>query len=233
MSVIYYVGTDGSNSNDGLTWATRKLTIQAAVTLSTLPGTTIYVAPGTYPELVTLGSSGTSGSPISLIGDVDGSHTSGTAGPVRITGSNNNRTATRANCIVATSRAYWTLRGLSFDTTSNYLLNLTTVNHFTIQKCWFQDTQFWISAIQFGTTGENAANVVQQCWFLGTDGVTFNGSPLNSACVVESSVFLGSGALHDYACGGVTLRNCTILGGTDDNMVTVDSAFTTDSPGKQ
>jgi len=223
-----YVGSGGSDSNDGLSWAGRKLTVQAAVTAATVAGDSVYVAPGTYAETVTLIAGGSAGTVKSLIGDVTGVNTSGTSGIVRITGSNNNQTATRTNALVASARSYWTIQGISFDSTTNVLATFTNCTNFIIRKCFFADTPFWVGAIAFGTVGESANNLVQQCWFLGTDGVNFtSGSPLNCACVVESCFFLGSGMLHVQSEGGVTMRNCTGMGGTDDNMVTLAAALTT------
>lgn len=48
-----YVGTDGNDASDGLSWATRVQTLNKAVSLAQ-PGDTIWVGLGTYRECVTL-----------------------------------------------------------------------------------------------------------------------------------------------------------------------------------
>lgn len=89
----YYVATTGSDGRDGLTPATAFRTIQHAMPLAAFPGTTIYVAPGTYSEQVQIGSgagsgaaSGTDDAPISLIADTAGSRFGVAPGPVVIDG---------------------------------------------------------------------------------------------------------------------------------------------------
>lgn len=58
MSQIYYVSTNGSNSNNGLSENTPFLTISKAVSKA-VAGDTIYVRGGIYNEKVTMVSSGT------------------------------------------------------------------------------------------------------------------------------------------------------------------------------
>ena len=106
-----YVGKGGSDSNNGLSWATRKLTLNGVEDTPVEAGDTVYVGAGTYRETLTCDVSGSSGSPISYIVDYAGSHTDGTGGVVRITGSNDDMTQTRADCIVASRKNYRTFRG--------------------------------------------------------------------------------------------------------------------------
>ena len=47
----YYVSNNGNDSNDGLSWATAKATINGAMNLITAPGNdSVFVAVGTYPS---------------------------------------------------------------------------------------------------------------------------------------------------------------------------------------
>lgn len=112
---IYYVGKGGSDSNDGSTWALRKLTIDAAVSLATTAGDIVYVGAGTYRETVTLNASGSSGSPITLFGDVTGEYTDGIGGEIVITGSDDDADGDRTNVIAGSSRTYWTFRNITFE----------------------------------------------------------------------------------------------------------------------
>lgn len=133
----YYVGPGGSDSNDGTTWALRKLTIGGAEGIGLSAGDTVYVAPGTYREGIGFGASGSSGNPITLIGDVTGEHTDGVGGIVRWTGSDDDVTAARQHQINTSSRHYRTIRGFHFDLGSVRNIILTTCNNWIIEDCTF------------------------------------------------------------------------------------------------
>src|SRR3972149_365873 len=109
---LRYVGPGGSDANSGLTWALRKLTLNGVEDTPVVAGDTIYVGPGTYRETLTVDVSGTAGNPITYIGDYSGANTDGIGGVVRITGSDNDQSATRAQCITAaTTKDYRTFQG--------------------------------------------------------------------------------------------------------------------------
>lgn len=110
----YYVRKTGSDSNAGTSAGAAKLTIQAAVNLATTAGDIVYVGAGAYRETVTLAASGSSGNPIQIIGDYSGAQT-GDAGVVRITGSDNDQTAVRNNCINTSTRSYVSITGFQLD----------------------------------------------------------------------------------------------------------------------
>lgn len=67
-AATYYVSTTGSNSNDGLTVDTPKLTVAHTVALM-VAGDTTYVRGGTYNEnsMIRFGVSGTAAAPIKLL----------------------------------------------------------------------------------------------------------------------------------------------------------------------
>lgn len=75
MATTYYVSPEGSNSNNGLgpdaSHATNKpwLTVDYAMSTATTVGDTVYIAPGVYREVCVNDASGSSGNPISFIGD--------------------------------------------------------------------------------------------------------------------------------------------------------------------
>ena len=90
----YYVAPYGSNSNNGTTPATPWLTIQFALGAASgtnpglVAGDTVWIAPGTYREVITYGGgNGTAGNTIKIYGDptFTRSWTSGSVGRVRIT----------------------------------------------------------------------------------------------------------------------------------------------------
>lgn len=217
----FYVATDGSNTAAGDTWATRRLTIQSAVTSANTAGDTVYVAPGTYREEVTFGFSGTAGNVISLIGDYTGANTSGTKGIVRITGSANDIARTRANCITATGKSYITVRGFRFDLGSSHLINLlTTCANWTISACNFATEGNGRYGVSMASACTNAA--ISNCLFTGCGGVAASGTATDNSghtitsCVFQSVFSIGgaSSGVNIVGVGGVTVSNCVIMGTT-------------------
>lgn len=115
---IRYVGPGGSNAWDGLSWATRKLTLNGVEDTPVVAGDTVYVGPGTYREQFTIDVSGSAGLPITYIADVLGINTDGVGGIVRITGSNTDETWVMARdfCIYASvARDYRTFKGFYLE----------------------------------------------------------------------------------------------------------------------
>lgn len=135
----WYVRKTGSNSNNGTSSSTAFLTVNYALTTAAIsPGDTIYVGAGVYRETLAPTHSGTLGSLISVIADVDGSHT-GDAGQVTITAfTTNDTTAPSATTLIAFS----TYSYLSFSLftfilgTGKGVTNTTGVYH-TFTDCTF------------------------------------------------------------------------------------------------
>src|SRR5258708_2923488 len=122
----YYVGSGGADSNAGTSWAQRVLTCGKAAT-SVAAGDTVYITPGTYRELLTISTSGTNGNVISWVGDYLGINTDGVGGIVRLTGAaSNDQSASRANCITATTKTFNNFTGFLFDTTTSFPFSLLT-----------------------------------------------------------------------------------------------------------
>ena len=107
LMATYYVGIGGNDSNDGLSWAQRKLTLGGAEAL-VAAGDIVYIGAGTYREKLICGVSGSIGAPITYIGDYDGSHTDGTGGVVRVTASNDDLVSARNICIDANGKDHRT-----------------------------------------------------------------------------------------------------------------------------
>lgn len=55
---VRYVGKGGNDSNNGLTWATRKLTLNGTEDTPVVAGDIVYVGPGTYRENLSVDVSG-------------------------------------------------------------------------------------------------------------------------------------------------------------------------------
>ena len=214
-----YCGIGGNDGNSGLTWALRKLTLDGVEDTPVVAGDVCYIGPGVYRELLTVDVSGGAGTEITYIGDVTGEHTDGVGGVVRITGSDNDQTTARNNCIVSTGgEDYRTWRGLYLDMSTQNHIYVTGVStnwiiedcvcgqggesaikaendamaDFTVRRCTFYDIKTNLYGCYFNSTGGNA----------------------NSGHVVENCVFIGQmrGVGLDDT-GGVTIRNCTFVGG--------------------
>lgn len=232
----YYVGKGGSDSNDGSTWALRKLTVQAGENLLSA-NDTLIIGPGIYRERVVLLNGGTSGNPITWIGDVTGAQTDGIGGPVRITGSDNDITATRLNCVYgANGDGDWRVfRGLHMDMcTTDYIMFLDwghntivedcvfsysaptkgaiyfyRINNspFTVRRCIFWQCDYGIVIRAGGTTGPTTAALIENCYFVGPG----HNSP-NSRAII----------LTDYCHKGWKVKNCTFLD-IDNAVVSLDT----------
>lgn len=224
----YYVGSGGNDGNAGTSWALRKLTIQSAVTAASSAGDTIYVAPGTYRETVTMGTSGTAGNPISLIGDYTGANTSGSRGVVRITGSNDDITATRTSPIVATSKNYITITGFVLDGGSQYCVGLTDCTNIIIEKCFIAESIGLLAGIYCAGASQSAVNVrscaIYASQYAPSIQFTHSATVSNAGHVVENCLLNGGNDLTVFSVvrvGGITLRNSVIQSGIHGVYVSV------------
>lgn len=223
----YYVGSGGNDSNAGTSWAQRKLTLNGVEDIPVAAGDTVYVAPGVYREMLTCDSSGSAGSPITYVGDYDGSHTDGTGGVVRITGSDNDQTATRANCITCTAqRDYRTFRGFTFDTTTGYLVTgglSTSGTNWIVEQCYFGTSGAGAGSPLVCGGANQAAWTIRNCvftggrsayliWFYHSADVSDTGHTVENCvmtCIGDGS---NSPAIGVTNVGGITVRNTYIAG---------------------
>lgn len=214
----YYVGPGGNDGNSGLTWALRKLTLNGAEDVPVVANDTVYVGPGVYREVLTLDVSGNAGNPITYIGDVSGENTDDVGGIVRITGSDNDQTSARNNCITSAGnqRDYRTFQGFMLDTVSQILVNNSgDGTNWIIRDCILESEGG--NLIQFNGSGTN--HLVQRCVFLlcesgqydirFVDGETQD----DTGSIVENCIFIsGSSGVYIQRIGGITVRNCNFLG---------------------
>lgn len=214
MATIY-VGPTSAGLADGTSWANRYGTLNAAEDRPIQAGDTVYVGPGTYRELLTVDVSGTAGNPITYIGDYTGANTDSVGGVVRITGSDNDQTITRANCITATSKDYRTFRGFVLDSTSPvYLDGCTNV---TVDQCHVTAGTGGYGVHILGAA--QSTITVSNCYIFGAGqngGVlmTHTSTVDNTAHVVSNCIINGAAGsgVHFIRVGGATVRNCIVAG---------------------
>lgn len=212
----YYVGSGGNDSNDGLSWANRKLTLNGAEDIPVAAGDTVYVGPGTYRETLTVDVSGSGGSPITYIGDYSGANTDGVGGVVRITGSDNDQTLTRTSGILANTKDYRTFTGFTLDMVNGNLLDLTTCTNWIIQKMHFYGTG---AGALVRVQGTSSAITIQDFYIggfqYGQGGLWFSHSSTvdNTGHVISNGIFMPAGfGVYIQRTGGITVKNCLFLG---------------------
>jgi hypothetical protein len=212
----YYVGSGGSDASAGTSWGARKLTLNGVEDIPVAANDTVYVGPGTYRELLTVDVSGTSSNPITYIGDYTGANTDGVGGVVRITGSDNDQSATRANCISASSKNYRTFTGFVMDTTTAQVITMTTAQNWIVQQCILHGP---CATALVNIAGASQSNCTfQNCAFYGVDGraldFTHSSGVDNTGHVVQNCLFyaLTSTAIRYDRIGGITVKNCVIRG---------------------
>ncbi|KKN29615.1 hypothetical protein LCGC14_0842290 [marine sediment metagenome] len=209
-----YVGIGGNDGNTGLSWAQRKLTLNGVEDTPVVAGDVCYIGPGVYRELLTVDVSGGAGNVIAYIGDVTGENTDGVGGVVRITGSDNDQTATRADAITANGRDYRTFRGFRIDLTTTYGFDLTDCEDIVIEDCVF--THIATAAIFHTGTGQ-LRQTVQRCLFFLMPGVciSFITGVNDGDHVIDACVFWpgpSSRAVNSTNQGGVDIRNSFFFG---------------------
>lgn len=220
-----YAGPGGNDANSGLSWALRKLTLNGVEDTPVVAGDTVYIGPGTYREMLTVDVSGTAGNAITYIGDYSGANTDGIGGVVRITGSDNDQTATRANGVTcAAQRNYRTFRGFALDMFTGYHITgglATSGTNWIVERCYLGISD---GAAAYGIVcgGANqAAWTIRNCyfmtgraqlpvWFYHTADVN------NCGHVVENCILIGSGnstasaAIMSSNVGGIAVRNSNL-----------------------
>lgn len=213
-----YVGPGGNDANSGLSWALRKLTLNGLEDSPVQAGDICYIAPGTYRETLTCDVSGSSGSPITYIGDYSGGNTDGVGGIVRITGSDNDQTATRNNCIVAATKNYRTFHGILLNTTAQQLIILTDCTYINVDQCAMM-IDYLPSYPLIGVYGASQLGVtISRCFLTGQTGyglirLDHSSAVSNSGHVVENCIFATQNAvaLRLAAVGGSVLRNSLVF----------------------
>lgn len=207
----YFVGIGGNDGSDGTTWANRKLTLNGAEDIPVAAGDTVYVGPGTYRELLTCDVSGTSGNPITYIGDYTGANTDGIGGIVRITGSDNDQVGARNYAVNVNSKDYRTFSYLLFNGCISSAV-YSFGNYFVLNRCHITgSTDSGLVRSASGATNATISN----CFIRSIDGdnrtgiLIVGGSAYASASTITNCIIVGGSFQYyfNYA-GGVTVKNC-------------------------
>jgi hypothetical protein len=152
---------------------------------------------------------------IRYIGDVTGEHTDGVGGIVRITGSDNDTTATRADCIHNnTPRNYRLFQGFMMDTTtgSQYSTGNGSIEIIT-QDCVFLPGGD--ANIKINGTTNILSNTIRRCFILASrnsQAIFFSyGASIvnNSANLIQDCIIISGSAITNIRIGGILIRNCT------------------------
>jgi hypothetical protein len=162
--------------------------------------------------------------PIKYIGDYTGANTDGVGGVVRITGSDNDQTITRANCITATSKNYRSFSGFVTDGCSARVITLLTAcSNWIIDKCAVFCSTANSVPVDFAGTG--TSNTLQNSIVFGGTSTasvrTQHSSTANNAgnLFQKNIVLGGTGAFEFVRVGGSIVRNCTIIRSTSGIIV--------------
>lgn len=227
----YYVGIGGNDANDGTSWSSRKLTLNGAEDIPVAAGDTVYVGPGTYREMLTCDVSGSDGSPITYIGDYDGSHTDGVGGIVRISGSDDDSSmSTRMHLISASSKNYRTFKSFVISDIPYKAILVDNSTDWTLENLYF--TNSTNSGAEIIKTDNATTNLkIKNCYFTNINGYVIylydNVDQSDTNIVIENCLFncLGNVVIRSDNIGGVLIRNCTFIGWAGGGAIRVAASL--------
>lgn len=216
---IRYVGPGGNDGWAGTSWGTRKLTLNG-VEGTVNAGDTVYVGPGTYREKLTVDVTGSLGNVITYIGDVTGINTDGVGGQVRITGSNNDISATRDRAIeITTTRDYRTFRGFRMDFVTTFIFYCVASDNIILEDCYFGGS---LTGGADATYIMGGPDIIRRCVFDNVEiGLYFHASSdLQYDHLVENCIFYQCHGYGVYLSNqwGTTIKNCTFYYGEAKNI---------------
>lgn len=234
----YYVGPGGSDSNDGLSWSGRKLTLNGVEDIPVSAGDIVYVGPGIYREQLTCDVSGSSGNLITYIGDLTGVNTDGIGGIVRITGTDNEQTVARNYCIISNGTDYRKFVSLFLDEATTALMDIASSDSWIVEDCVFSaHNSGWPNrGIYYRPDANNLLLEVRRCIFHTTsNGIVIsaagdyytNPSSIIENCIIDNIYYFDIDGIY-VDVEGIVIRNCFFWGrGTH-----IRSGFNTVSSGE-
>ena len=219
----YYVRPDGSDSNTGTGSGTNQAwqTIQKALgaTSGLVGGDIVYIAPGRYVELVTIGITSPS-SQVRIVGDPTASQFSGlSAGPVRHTNIYANGTIlgrqiiTSANISNLSFENFYYQNGDNSGGTTGRIV-ISPAQNTQFKKCVFEDVATDTNHIMLYTappTSSASNTTLDSCIFVG--GATqarLDGQAVSDSTTVKNCLFArASQAALSIFSNQVQVYNCT------------------------
>ena len=202
----YYVSTEGSSENDGLSWATAKSDVQEAIDLaSEYYGIEVWIAKGTYKH----GSAMTMKNGVAIYGGFAGTETSKDQ---RVSGN---------NTILDGEREYRVF--YNNYTSSNPLSNSAKLDNVTIQNGYANGSN---SSDKYGAGMYNyyASPEITNCTFTNNSaGGSYYGygggmcnyyssSPVLTNCTFTNNSASGGGGMYNSDSSSPVLTNCTFSG---------------------
>lgn len=247
-------GSDAYTTTQAQTASTAWLTIDKAAN-EVAAGDTVVVGAGTYRELVTMDTAGSSGSEIMFVADVDGSLGSGDPGLVVVTAYTDSETMSARTTVwdMNGGKEFITVRGFVLDggTFGPMDDSTSTANSYegvVVEDCVLigppePDDSCILVNYNDGTTPTGDGLIIRRCVFdRGGIHVIWDGNETadqDAKMTVESCVFIGAlygtvqpcfrfdkSSSGTYSLGGVDIRNCTMLG-VSYGVVVEEGASTT------
>lgn len=213
----YYVRPDGNNANAGTGPATNQAWQTLAKALGATgisSGDTVYIAPGSYNESVTIGMTSATAT-TSVIGDPTASQFTGVAaGPVLWTVYTALGASPTLTSITATSKDFLSFQNIYFD---GGKVAFTTSKNLSFINCQFigcSDFAANASAVNLSSPTSNALNATfSKCTFSGADfGMTLTGQNVSDTTSITNCLFLGSRIGASTINLQCSIYNCTFFG---------------------
>lgn len=216
----YYVQPNGIDSNTGLgpSNGTAWKTVQKALGATGInSGDTLYIAPGTYREAITI--AGTYSATTTIIGDRTSSQFSGIpAGYVRITGLVSdalNASASFGN-FTTNGKSYLTFDSLWLEHSVTVGVSSSNITFIRCQMTTPAQVAVGAVVLTVNTTGVSAI-LFDKCYIQGgirIDGIGTNTTTRFNACILQvCQVQSGSIEFLNGGASAMIFSNCTIFGG--------------------
>jgi hypothetical protein len=209
----YYVRPDGNNSNTGTgqsagqAWQTLTKALGATGIAS---GDTVYIAPGSYNESVTIGMTSPTVT-TSVIGDPTGSQFTGVAaGPVYWTVYNTSGASPTSTSIIATSKNFLSFENIYFD---GGTLSFTTSRNMSFTNCQFINGYTGANCITLTSPTSTALNATfTNCTFTGRDKIVdFYGQNVADSTTFVNCLCMGARLAFVGTNCQFTVFNCTFF----------------------